>query len=709
MPKIYALLVGIDDYSQSNAVNLHGAVNDIDFYESFLTETYKDKIALEKLTNGQATQAEVIRLFREHLGQAKEHKDGQDVALFIFAGHGKRTKSADAFKPFFPDGLDEGLVCADSLSPTNEHTLTDKEITLLTLELEQNNPHIAFILDCCHSGSATRNVDDDPNSITRSWEPLDRGSLRDRRKKRPRDIESYSLNSTIYNYKDKIDSGSFLLPMSRHISLAACTRLQLAHEVNGRGNFSSAMQHVLSQEKDFSQGASFSYADLFSRVRNYMLKWNTQDPQFQPYGGFNPFQQFLGSDVKRHTKSMVSYKKGEWYVDRGAFNNLPTDEKTVITVYEDEVELGTATTRRVLTDESILSLSSELHKKLDPIKADEERSRYDAIVSHIPNPEPVLLRGSAKGIESIKAAKQSIEDKGKGLSFEFIESNEQQSGNFRYEMVASDEDVKIHRLSDNTFIQGARKKEYFEILLETALENIIQWERSLGLQNTDAISTQDVSFWIEVDNTVYEIKSTDEHGDRLPSDCILETAKTDLSTSLGTYHPNNQITLSYTPPPNPKTPEEEAANDLRPRFFAKNNTNKNLHLILLHFNSEYKIESKSAEYLPKNTELIDLTPFYEFGNGQKEYLGWYSEEGITSLWYKLIVTDKNVDYHHILQPGFTKDKKNKGEQLLFGGFIDDAATRSGERRRRAPQQDIMDTWFTKTCEVRIIKKDLTTH
>ena len=701
MPKIYALLVGIDDYSQSNATNLYGAVNDIEFYESFLTETYKDKIALEKLTNSQATQAEVIRLFREHLGQAKEHKDGQDVALFIFAGHGKRTKSAHEFKPFFPDGLDEGLVCADSLSPTNDHTLTDKEIALLTLELEQNNPHIAFILDCCHSGSATRNVDDNPTSITRSWKPLDRSSLRERRKKRPRDIESYSLKSTLYNYKEEIDNGRFLLPLSRHISLAACTRRQLAHEVNGRGNFSSAMQHVLSQETDFSNGAGFSYADLFSRVRNYMLKWNTQNPQFQPYGGFNPFQQFLGSDVKRHAKSMVSYKEGEWYVDRGAFNNLPTDAETVVTVYDGDVELGTATTRRVLPDESSLKLSSELHKKLDPIKAEEERISYDAIVSHIPNPEPVLLRGSAKGIESIKAAKKSIEDNGKGLSFEFIESNGQKPGNVRYEIVATDEDIKVNRLSDNTFIQGARKEKFFETLLETAMENMIQWERSLALQNTDSISTQDVSFWIEVNDTVYEIKSTDEDGDRLPADCILETPKTKLSTSPGTYYPNNQITLSYTPPIDPK-PGEEAVNDIRPRFFAKNNTNRNLHLILLHFNSEYKIESKTAEELPKNADLIDLTPFYELDNEQKEYLGWYTDKDVTSLWYKLIVTGEKADYHHILQPGFAKKFDSQNPQLVFGGYVDDVLTRGGERRKVKPQQDILPTWFTKTCEVRIV-------
>jgi|GEM_PF-3562557 len=700
MPNIYALLVGIDDYTQSNAVNLHGAVNDIDFYENFLNETYKGNIALVKRTNRQATQAEVIHLFREHLGQAKEHKDGQDVALFIFAGHGKRTKSAAAFKPFFPDGLDEGLVCSDSLSSTNEHTLTDKEITLLTLELEQKNPHIAFILDCCHSGSATRNVSDNLNTITRSWEPLDRGSLRERRKRRQRDIESYSLRSTIYNYKDEIDQGTFALPMTRHISLAACNRLQLAHEVNGRGNFSSAMQNVLSKKADYS------YAELFSHVRNYMRKWNKQDPQFQTYGGFNPFQQFLGSDVKPHAKSVVFYNKGEWYVDRGAFNNLPTDEKTEITLFQDGKELGVAKTRRVLPDKSILSLSEDLNKKLSPAKANGEPNSYEAIVSHIPNPELVLLRGDAKGIAAIKAAKKRIEDKNKGLSLEFVESNEQISGNYRYEIEATkDGAAKINRLSDNTFIQGAREERNFEILIETAMEDIVQWERSLALQNTGAVFSQDVSFWIEVDDTTYEIKSMDEHGDRLSSDCILETAKAELHSSSGTFHPNNQISLPYIPPINPRTQEEEEANDLRPRFFAKNNTRKDLHLILLHFNGEYKIEAKGpTHYLPANSEELDITPFYTQKNGNKQYLGWYTDKDITSLWYKLIVTDEIVDYHHMLQPGFVEEDNKTGKQLLFGGFIEDVATRGGERRRAEPEQDIKDTWFTKTCEVRIVKQ-----
>ena len=64
---IYALLVGINDYSMSKAPNLRGCVNDIENYADLLTDLYKDEIEIVTLTDSQAKKEHIwfdILLFK---------------------------------------------------------------------------------------------------------------------------------------------------------------------------------------------------------------------------------------------------------------------------------------------------------------------------------------------------------------------------------------------------------------------------------------------------------------------------------------------------------------------------------------------------------------------------------------------------------------------------------------------------------------------
>ncbi len=152
---IYALLVGINDYAPTVG-KLSGCINDVDHFHSYLTDNFdKSMLRVEVLKDADATRPNVIKQFRTHLGRAK----AGDVAVFQYCGHGARCKSAKAFERFYPDGKDEGLVCYDSRSPAG-FDLADKELAVLLVELAKNEPHIAVILDSCHSGSATRSADD---------------------------------------------------------------------------------------------------------------------------------------------------------------------------------------------------------------------------------------------------------------------------------------------------------------------------------------------------------------------------------------------------------------------------------------------------------------------------------------------------------------------------------------------------------------------
>ena len=153
--RIFALLVGINDYSP-NVGKLSGCLNDVDHFHGYLTENFdRSQLRVEILKDADATRPNIIRQFRSHLGQAK----ADDVVVFQYCGHGAQWKSAKPFEQFYPGGMDEGLVCYDSRGPGG-FDLADKELAALLAELAKNEPHIAVILDCCHSGSATRSADD---------------------------------------------------------------------------------------------------------------------------------------------------------------------------------------------------------------------------------------------------------------------------------------------------------------------------------------------------------------------------------------------------------------------------------------------------------------------------------------------------------------------------------------------------------------------
>ena len=152
--RIHALLVGIDQYAY-DVGPLYGCVNDVDQVHGYLRSCGDPRaLAVEILKDGDATRDNVIRAFRRHLGQAQ----AGDVALFHYSGHGARWSSAAAFREFYTDGKDEGLVCFDSRRPGG-YDLADKELAVLIQEVAARGVHLAVTLDCCHSGSGTRNAD----------------------------------------------------------------------------------------------------------------------------------------------------------------------------------------------------------------------------------------------------------------------------------------------------------------------------------------------------------------------------------------------------------------------------------------------------------------------------------------------------------------------------------------------------------------------
>ena len=94
--KLYALLVGVNEYARPLIPSLKGTHKDVDNVKNYLEETYQETFDLEikVLKDGAATRGNVIKGLEQHLGKAGE----EDVALFFFAGHGSWTTENEAIK-----------------------------------------------------------------------------------------------------------------------------------------------------------------------------------------------------------------------------------------------------------------------------------------------------------------------------------------------------------------------------------------------------------------------------------------------------------------------------------------------------------------------------------------------------------------------------------------------------------------------------------
>ncbi len=109
------------------------------------------------LFNGDATHERVVR---ELSTWARDGVRPEDPVLIYFSGHGTRIPDSNGDEP---DGLDEVLVMNDTArvrtgkSVTLEKVLVDDQLGELLAKIPSR--HILVLVDACHSGTATRELD----------------------------------------------------------------------------------------------------------------------------------------------------------------------------------------------------------------------------------------------------------------------------------------------------------------------------------------------------------------------------------------------------------------------------------------------------------------------------------------------------------------------------------------------------------------------
>lgn len=495
--KVYALLVGIDDYPNPH-LQLRGCVNDVERVERYLhgrVSSAQHPVDVVKLLNSEATRPAIIETFRTHLGQASS----QDIVLFYYSGHGAQESAPAEFWHMEPDRLNETLLCWDSQLDDCWH-LADKELAKLISDIAKNGSHIVAILDCCHSGSGTRG--EDQLAIERYGPKDSRQRLLDSYVFSLEELEALQLPN------DHLEGASTrrVLSHGRHILIAACRDGETAKEIYVDGNYCGALSYsllgILEQTNEY-----LSYKDIFKQVKNQVLNYRLdQTPQLEAIDMANINEPFLGGTVKKISQYFtVSYDRQDgWILDAGAVHGISvpfSGQTTKLALFP----FSTPNEKLNQLDESIGSASVlavlPQISKLEVEGVTDKTLIYKATVTNIPVPVlGVEMIGDSEGLDQIQTAVATIGVG--GTPSLYIHEAEQAE----YCLIAKENQYSILRSSDSRMIVDSIEGYSIENarMAVTRLEHIARWHVIARLQNkVSRIPTDAIEITIYADGTSF--------------------------------------------------------------------------------------------------------------------------------------------------------------------------------------------------------------
>lgn len=259
-----ALLVGVNTYPHLDALyQLRGCENDVRLMRDLLLSRYAfapDQARL--LLNGDATRAAILADFHRYL---IEPAQPGDLILFYFSGHGSQLPDDNGDET---DGLDETLCPADVAPGAVAQQIRDDEIAGWIEALQAKGVRdIVFVLDACHSGTATKSLLVETGlSRPRYLEParlLGRSLL-----SRPAPPETAALGAELAEPDDAV-------------LIAGCRSAQQANDARFDGAYHGALSYFLHAELQ-SAPPALTYGELMRAVRRRVqAAFPTQTPQLE--------------------------------------------------------------------------------------------------------------------------------------------------------------------------------------------------------------------------------------------------------------------------------------------------------------------------------------------------------------------------------------------------------------------------------------------
>ena len=674
--KIYALLVGINDYSKvPDTSNLYGCINDIETVEEYLrnriaTKNGKWKLVENsevpwKLTDSLATRQAIIDGFEKHLCNA----ESEDVVLFYYAGHGSQEPAPDIFSSVEQDGKLETFVCYDSRTHHAENNkvrdLADKELNYLIEKIAKKDPHILVILDSCHSGTATR----DPEVVERQANP----------DTQPRDLKDFIFPEEWINGRVRND-----YQRPRHIAISACRDFQTAKEHTGtNGQPRGAFSYFLTGALQRTNGG-LSYTNLVQDINALIIgKVKDQSPQIE--GPAEDLREtFLGGaagePINYFTLTYDQQTHKNWVINGGILHGIcPESEgKTSLAIFpqgtnlEDLQEIDKAICKaevtQAMTEASKVVLFDNNNEEINLPR----EQAYWGVISDIPLPNlKVFFTGDEAGKNIIVKEFEKSEN-------QFVATADSEE-NADYYLEADKGQYWITQPSDRKPLvapvpelsdkQGYTQQRAKQIIKR--LEHIARWKNILELKTpaTSQIKADDVEMEVIVTSGGKEYSSQDGISP-LPGDYTFE---------------DNEF----------KEPEVNIK--------LTNKSEKELYFQVIELDGNYAInvayffEDRSSILLPsgriREGEKLDLEiPREYLNNGITEY----------DTIYKLIVSTREFNADLLSQPGLDNPPpRNRSTDLsgTFNQLMDKVYTRGGKRKK----DKYIDNWMTQEVKITLIK------
>ncbi len=324
--KLYALLIGINDYPDNP---LHQCVGDVEKVNTYLQTLAKEfeTIQIQTLLNTEATRENVITQIKQHLGKAKN----KDTALLYFSGHGCQEQTAGLF-PDEHDGLMECLVCYGEAPITTDHLLANKEVRYLLHQLPAD-PHLVTVVDACHSGDIVRSYqasDKDHEMVKRIAGTFEARAYKN---------FAFAEDESIIQQVDGVQQ--IYIPFKNHVHISACLSSESSWEDWKGGVFTRYLLELL----DATQG-NLSYLDI-ARWAKISLKDITRKKQtptisVQGAGPLNAQSSWLNLNpdgVSFPNGFVTNNKKKGWIYSRGSLLGVKEGMQVCVDVDGEEISL----------------------------------------------------------------------------------------------------------------------------------------------------------------------------------------------------------------------------------------------------------------------------------------------------------------------------------------------------------------------------------
>lgn len=650
-PKIYALLVAIDDYPPPVS-KLKGCKNDANAMKAYLEKRFpKEQLVLKTLYDKDATRLNILQTFEGHLGQAGK----EDVALFYYAGHGSQEPANEAFWELEPDHKNETLVCYDSRIEDGMD-LADKELASTIDCVAGLCNNVVLIIDACHSGGITRDVEEEGGSSERA---VDEELRADPENYRPRPLDSYYLRNTSNSQARAVTSQDVkvLVPSPRHIVMTGALATQTSKETTfgsmRRGVFTFNLVKTLEEV-----AYPITYKDLIARVRaQVMNKANDQCPQIDLEVADDANRLFLGTvSGAKNLGYLMNYDSkniGGWIINAGELLGIQAGAK--VTVYNGDVQnlsdpkmkLGTATVLQITGTTSILQPN---------FNADTTKIYKAVLNSPAAKQVPFFIYTDNANVTA--QFTQAFKNSGTAASYILLAA---QAAQAEYIVYALQNQIVLGRKIDGMTTRGAAAP---AVPLATQLvgitpeniakaienmEHIARWQNALDLGNPK--SQIDAS---KIALTVYQVK---DDGTEVPLSLQLikdpKTGKNQLSPISVAY--NNDKVLP------------------RIRLKVKNNTTQRLYVAMLIVGSQFGIANIFKEqgyWLNPGEEAVSrsgrmiVPPEFRF----------FGRKDVTEN-YKLFVSTEQFYVQTLAQDDLglptMRDTTEKGEGIDVRGMMMD--------------------------------------